>query len=113
MTLPNLPIELINKILILRPTHPIAQIMNHIIFNYYKNNYEYENLEKDFIFSEWYFYCQFELSDYGYDDDDVDDEQYEEYNKENKLADMNDDNFLEFVYRLRDLYFKSDEVEEN
>ena len=38
MTLPTLPIEIINKILIMREPHPTAKHLNHLIqnFNYYK-----------------------------------------------------------------------------
>ena len=37
MTLPTLPMEIINKILIMREPHPIAKLLNHPIqnFNYY------------------------------------------------------------------------------
>ena len=38
MTLPTLPMEIINKILIMRQPHPITKLLNHLIqnFNYYK-----------------------------------------------------------------------------
>ena len=40
MTLPTLPMEIVNKILIMREPHPIAKLLNHLIqnFNYYKKS---------------------------------------------------------------------------
>ena len=51
--LPNLPMEIVNKILITRPTHPIAYILNDYIeqWDYFKTykipyfNSEYNNYE--------------------------------------------------------------------
>ena len=51
--LPNLPMEIVTKILITRPTHPIADILKNYIelhhyFIFYKINYlisEYDNYD--------------------------------------------------------------------
>ena len=46
----NLPMELINKILIMRPPHPIVNIINDLIINCYDEEQE------DETFYEYYFY---------------------------------------------------------
>lgn len=48
MTLPNLPIELINKILILRPTHPSACVMQDLLVRldrYYDKYYNFSTVD--------------------------------------------------------------------
>jgi hypothetical protein len=54
--LPTLPMELINKILIMRPTHPVANLLNRYIRRF---NYKYkdwlENLD-----TEWNRWCHIE-----------------------------------------------------
>ena len=45
----NLPIEVINKILIMRPTHPLAEIMKEQV--YYYN--EYIKGDYDILFNEY------------------------------------------------------------
>ena len=56
--LPNLPMEIVNKILITRPTHPIAYILNDYIeqwdyfktykIPYFKSEYNYYECSSEF-----------------------------------------------------------------
>jgi hypothetical protein len=57
MNLPNLPLELINKILIMRPSHPLVKIVQPLINNYMcsDDNGEY--------YYEFYYYTLNEIFD--------------------------------------------------
>ena len=62
--LPNLPMEIVNKILITRPTHPIADILNNYIelhhyFIFCKIHYfnsEYDNYDCSSEFDKFMIY---------------------------------------------------------
>jgi hypothetical protein len=52
--LPNLPMELINKILIMRPTHPVAKIIKKYSYHHEKGDWYYDKkMTPDF--QEWFF----------------------------------------------------------
>ena len=58
----NLPIEVINKILIMRPTHPLAEIMKEEV--YYYNEYidgDYDILFNEYINKLKYLYTDFNI----------------------------------------------------
>jgi hypothetical protein len=76
--LPNLPMELINKILIMRPIHPVAILLNRYIrrFNYkYKDWLENQDTEwnrRNYIDTYLYYFYKFALSHiFNSEDDDV------------------------------------------
>jgi len=53
MTLPILPMELINKILVMRPSHPVAKLLKQPIeeYNHYvKGLYEHRFIKDDSIY---------------------------------------------------------------
>ena len=103
----NLPLELVNKILIMRPTHPIAKIIIKPIIKEYRwfiNNTMWSGTFDEYFFN-WY-------SEYGYKDEDDN----EEWKESDDFLDENYEDFstgIDYYTRYREeAYIESDSEDE-